>query len=77
MKLNELSLGDLAQVESINVESRLLKRLNALGLLPGTLIELSHKAPFGDPLVITFRGFSLAIRKKDAQLILVNKKEVN
>ena len=30
-------------------------------------------APLGDPVIVNFRGFDLAIRKKDAKNIFVHK----
>ena len=49
--------------------TKLTKRLSALGCIEGTAIEFKRKAPLGDPVIINFRGFDLAIRKKDAECI--------
>ena len=43
---------------------KLTKRLLALGCIDNTEIEVRKIAPLGDPIVIRFRGFDLAIRKK-------------
>ena len=63
--------GGLVEIYEINGNSKLSKRLYALGLIEGTEIELKRIAPLGDPLVVNLRGFDLAIRKKDAKNIIL------
>lgn len=75
MCINDLKLGDKACIQCILGDSRLVKRLNALGCTKGCMVELTHKAPFGDPIVFSLRGYSMAIRKKDAMNILVGETE--
>ncbi|WP_315120066.1 FeoA family protein [uncultured Clostridium sp.] len=75
MSINDLNLGDKAYIEDICGNDKLCKRLLALGCTKGTEIEFKNTAPFGDPIVINFRGFDLALRKKDAKNIHVNLKE--
>ena len=64
-------VGEKAKIYEINGNSKLSKRLYALGLIEGTEIELKRIAPLGDPLVVNLRGFDLAIRKKDAKNIIL------
>lgn len=71
MSLMELKLGEKAIVNEILGNEKLKKRLLALGCIEGTEIKLKRIAPLGDPLIVNFRGFDLAIRKKDAQNILL------
>lgn len=42
-----------------------------MGCLPGSEIELSHKAPFGDPICIRVGGYALAMRQKEAATIML------
>ncbi len=69
--LSLLNKGQMGTVLKIDGNLKLKKRLNALGCLEGTQVTILNKAPLGDPLVIGFRGFSLAIRKTDACKISV------
>ncbi len=71
VNINRLQIGQSAKIVKVEGDARLTKRLSALGCLPGTTLALLRKAPLGDPLVVQFRGFSLAIRKKDASSIFV------
>ena len=48
-----------------------MKRLLALGCIEGTTIEYKRCAPLGDPIIVNFRGFDLALRKKDAKNIFI------
>jgi len=50
----------------------LASRLTAMGVLPGTLIEMIRKAPFGHTYYIKADGIRLALRKEEAASILVD-----
>ncbi len=46
-----------------------------MGLTKHTKVFLKRKAPLGDPIEITIRGFELTIRKSEAMMISVYQKE--
>lgn len=71
MNITDLKLGEFGYIENIIGDSKLSKRLLALGCIEGTKITLKKYAPFGDPIIINVRGFNLAIRKKDAKNIKI------
>ncbi|WP_040212098.1 FeoA family protein [Clostridium polynesiense] len=71
MSINDLKLGEKAVITDIQGNEKLAKRLMALGCIEGTEIRLKQKAPFGDPLIVNFRGFDLAIRRNDAKNIFI------
>ena len=71
MCICDLKIGEKAKIKKINGDINLAKRLYALGLIECTEIELKRVAPLGDPLIISLRGFDLAIRKKDAKNIIL------
>ncbi len=73
INIDSLEIGQTGTIVKVEGNSKLTKRLSALGCIPGTELALLRKAPLGDPLVIAFRGFSLAIRKKDAASIFVER----
>lgn len=72
MFLSELKNNECGTIDSILGEEKLCKRLMALGCTPGTKIKLKRRAPFGDPIIITVRGFDIALRKKDANSIKIS-----
>ena len=69
----DLELGQKGIIKSISGNSDLAKRLSALGCIEGTEVELKRIAPLGDPIILSLRGFDLAIRKKDAKNIFLSK----
>lgn len=73
MSICSLTPGERGIISSIKGDSKLVKRLFALGCIEGTEVELKRIAPLGDPVIINFRGFDLAIRRNDAKNILLNK----
>ncbi len=48
------------------------RRLQDLGLVPGTTVGVERRAPLGDPTVYVVRGTRLAIRAADAAWVLVH-----
>lgn len=73
MTVYDLKIGQKGLVNAIYGHEKLAKRLLALGCVKGTEVEVKMVAPLGDPVVIRFRGFDLAIRKKDAKNITLTK----
>lgn len=71
MTLYDLKVGQIGIINNIDVEEKLAKRLLALGCVKGTAIEVKKIAPFGDPIIVRFRGFDLALRKSDAKNIFL------
>lgn len=74
MNLLDLKIGQTGLVSHISGDDKLAKRLLALGCVDGTSVTFKRKAPLGDPIIFTVRGFDIALRKKDAKNI--NLKEV-
>ena len=71
MCINDLKLGEVANVDIVKGNEKLAKRLMALGCVEGTEVTLKRKAPFGDPIIINLRGFDVALRAKDAANIFL------
>lgn len=69
MTVCDLKLGEKGIIDSIDGNEKLVKRLLALGCISNTEIEIKKIAPLGDPIIVRFRGFDLAIRKSDAKNI--------
>lgn len=73
MSICDLYPGQKGYIGKVQCSPKLAKRLLALGCIEGTEISLKKVAPFGDPIVVNFRGFDLAIRKKDARDIQIRR----
>lgn len=72
MTLTELPLGKDARVTAVNGEGRVTRRLLELGVIPGVAVQVVKKAPFGDPIEIRVRRYSLAVRRSEADAIEVS-----
>ncbi|NFI03543.1 ferrous iron transport protein A [Clostridium botulinum] len=72
MCICDLKPGEKGIIDFIEGNLKFKKRLSALGCIKGTEIEFKRRAPLGDPIVINFRGFDLAIRKNDAKNIFLS-----
>ena len=40
-----------------------------MGVTPGAEVTLVKKAPLGDPIEVTLRGYQLTLRKAEAQCV--------
>ncbi len=71
MTLANLEIGATARVKSVRGNGRISKRLMEMGIVPGVLIRVIKTAPFGDPIEVRVRGYSLAMRRNEAETIEV------
>jgi ferrous iron transport protein A len=69
MTLAELEKGESRTVLSVRGESLVTRRLMEMGVIPGVAIRMVKSAPFGDPLEINVRGYSLALRRSEAESV--------
>lgn len=69
--LDQLNVGETGQIKSLGGEGRLRRRLLDMGVTPNTQVYLRKRAPLGDPIEITIRGYELSLLKKEAELITV------
>lgn len=67
--LNEFNIGEKGVVKIVKGEGRIRRRLFDMGVTPGATVILKKKAPLGDPLEITIRGYELTLRKVEASLV--------
>lgn len=70
--LDELPLETIGTVETLNCKGVIRRRLLDLGIVEKTTIIPILKSPSGDPTAFLIRGSLIALRKEDANLILVN-----
>lgn len=72
MTLTKLPIGKGARVIAVHGEGRVTQRLMEMGVVPGVAVEVIKTAPFGDPIEVRVRGYSLAMRKDEADTIEVS-----
>ena len=73
--LDEFKVGETGLIKKVEGEGRLRRRLFDMGVTPGATVYLRKKAPLGDPLEVTIRGYELTLRKSEAALVFLEVKE--
>ncbi len=73
MTLDMLAAGERGAILSVVGEGALRFRLLDLGFVPGTEVRVVRRAPFGDPMEIMLRGYSLTVRRSAAATVKVRK----
>lgn len=68
--LDLFSVGDIGIVKKVSGEGKIKRRLFDMGITPGAEVYLRKKAPLGDPIEITVRGYELTLRKTEAECVL-------
>ena len=71
-KLSQFNIGETGQITNVDGEGRIRRRLFDMGITPGASVYLRKKAPLGDPIEITIRGYELTLRKEEADLITLD-----
>ncbi len=71
MKVNELKIGQSAEVLSVGGQGSIRQHFLGMGIIPGSVITLQGRAPLGDPLEILVQGYSLTLRNSEAEQVEV------
>ena len=76
-RLDELVIGESGVIKSVTGEGKIRRRLFDMGVTPNAEVFLRKKAPLGDPIEVTLRGYELTLRKSEAQNVIVILNESN
>ena len=71
MNLSMLKCGEKGKITKIGAIGPLKRRLMDMGVLVGEEVKMEKVAPLGDPIEVTVKNYSLSLRKKEAEEILV------
>ncbi len=69
--LDNFSVGEIGTIKMVTGEGKIKRRLFDMGITPGAEVYLRKKAPLGDPIEITIRGYELTLRKTEAECVLL------
>ena len=72
--LSDFTVGESGKIKSVSGEGRIRRRLFDMGVTPGAELTMRKKAPLGDPIEITIRGYELTLRKGEAACVEVELK---
>ncbi|NQY75233.1 MAG: ferrous iron transport protein A [Candidatus Margulisbacteria bacterium] len=69
--LSSLRTKEDMEIVDIDTNESSKNRLFSLGFVPGTVVSYVTKTAFGGPIAFLIQGCRMAIRKQDADCILV------
>lgn len=75
MTLKDIKPNEKCIITGLGKKSLLRKRIIDMGLTMETEIKVIKLAPLGDPIEIQVRGYTLSLRKDEAEQIFVRKIE--
>ena len=73
--LDQFQIGETGVVKSVGGEGKIKRRLFDMGITNGAEIFLRKRAPLGDPIEVTIRGYELTLRKTDASCVIMEVKD--
>ena len=68
-RLSEFSIGETGVIRLVGGDGEIRRRLFDMGVTPGAEVYLRKRAPLGDPIEITLRGYELTLRKSEADVV--------
>lgn len=72
--LSDFAVGERGVITKVNGEGRIRRRLFDMGVTPQAEVTMCKKAPLGDPIEVTVRGYELTLRKAEAACVEVEVK---
>ena len=70
-RLDEVAPGRRVKVVHIHGRGLSRRRLLAVGMVPGAVVEVLRRAPLDDPVEYRVKGTDFSIRARDAHLVEV------
>ena len=71
-RLSEFSIGETGVIRLVGGDGKIRRRLFDMGVTPGAEVYLRKRAPLGDPIEITLRGYELTLRKSEADVVTMD-----
>jgi ferrous iron transport protein A len=73
--LDILPIGATARVTGVSGSGAVARRLLEMGVVPGAPVRIIKAAPLGDPIEVRVRDYHLALRRTEAQTIMVSSEQ--
>jgi Fe2+ transport system protein FeoA len=70
-RMSELGVGEGGKIRMLTTKGGMRRRFLDVGFSAGTEVKCIGKSPFGDPAAYLVRGCEIAIRKRDAESIIL------
>lgn len=69
--LSDFFVGEHGKIVKVSGEGKIRRRLFDMGVTPQAEVLMRKKAPLGDPIEVTVRGYELTLRKVEAACVEV------
>ncbi|MAZ66032.1 MAG: ferrous iron transport protein A [Kangiellaceae bacterium] len=67
--LAQVKVGETAQVKSLPESPSLRKQLLSMGFTSAIEVKVVRRAPLGDPIEYRLRGYSVSLRRAEAEQV--------
>ena len=75
IKMRQMSDNQRGIIKKVLARGDMGRRMREMGLVPDVQIQVRGRAPLKDPVAIKLRDFTLTLRNKEADNILVEVEE--
>jgi ferrous iron transport protein A len=75
INLRHMCKGQKGVVKAVTAAGELGRRIRDMGLVPGTEIQVLHRAPLKDPVALRVRNFTITLRNNEADFLDVEVEE--
>jgi ferrous iron transport protein A len=69
--LRSVRAGQKVRIVEVRAEGELGRRIRDMGLVPGAKVQIVGRAPLRDPMALRLSGFTLSLRNREADHIVV------
>jgi ferrous iron transport protein A len=69
--LRTLASGQTATITAVTATGELGRRIREMGIIPGTSVTISGRAPLNDPVALRIGGNTIALRNNEADCIFI------
>lgn len=69
--MRQMKKNQTGTIAVIHAAGELGRRIRDMGLVPGTALKITGRAPLKDPVALRVMGFTLSLRNNEADLIEV------
>ena len=75
IKMREMKDNQRGVIKKVSAQGDMGRRIREMGLVPATGIQILGRAPLRDPVAVKLKDFTLTLRNKEADNILVEVEE--
>lgn len=74
--LLSIDVGKEAIINKLKNKQEIRRRLFDLGIIPGVRVKCLYEAPSGNPKAYLVRGTVIALRNRDAEMVIVGTNDI-